>query len=253
MEDEKSSGFPPGYAPSDVFLMGGNGLLLRRRNSASVVKIALFDQETINKELQVYQRLAYSKRCDRIVWCFGSFDNGIKLEFLPGGCLVNILKQMGPNSGLDKRLRWATQLVEGLRFVHSRNVYYGDLSCTNLVLDSKEDLKMVDFGNAELMGDFPIEGYCHNNHACPPPNDKIRQDIFKLGITLYHILTGSLPYEKDNLFDPEQIQGKLTHLPILRDIIHNCWKSKYSCLDEIFHYIKQECGQYPFLPPSILS
>ncbi len=58
MADKEHSGLPYGYTVGDVFRMGNDGLLFRQRNSAFVVKVALFDQKSTANELQVYQRLA---------------------------------------------------------------------------------------------------------------------------------------------------------------------------------------------------
>jgi serine/threonine protein kinase len=253
MSDERSLSFPSGYTLEDLLSGGNTGLILRRPGSAVVIKIPLSDQgESIVNELKVYKRLTDGKECDRIVQCYGSFENGIKLEFLPGGCLTPVLERMAPGSELQLRLRWATQLTEALRFIHSRNIYYWDLSCNNLVLDSSGDLKMVDFADAELMGDFPLGSYCHDNHICPSPNPNTQHDIFNLGITLYHIMIGSLPYEKDKQLTSHKIkeQYRQNHfksfrsLPMIREIVNGCWKGKYTCLDEIFLDIRKEHGWY---------
>ncbi len=108
---------------------------------------------------------------------------------------------------------------------------------------------MVDFADAEIMGDFPLKTYCHDGHRCPSSNVKTQDDIFNLGITFYHIMFGSLPYEGDRPSQSEQTKEKYRHSlrkslacrPILKDLIDGCWEgSKYSCLDEIVLDIKKD-------------
>jgi serine/threonine protein kinase len=246
--------FPTGYNMQDLLSRGNTGMILQKQGSSFVIKAPLapvFSGEALSNELKIYQRLTQGQSCNGIAGFYGSYENCIKLEFYDGGCLTNVLAQMVHSRDLLIRLHWALQLAEAMRFVHSKNIYYWDLSCNNLVLDSCQNLKLVDFADAEFMGDFPISIHCHHGHVCPKPNAKTQDDIFKLGITFYHIVAGHLPYKEEGNTSKQLKQqyrngefSPLDDLPFLRDVISACWDGHYTCLDEVLSDVKTEQGLY---------
>ena len=146
----------------------------------------------------IYTRLAENGGSDRITQCFGMVERGIELEFLEGGCLTSVLKGLQYDEDLEKRLLWVSQCIEAIRHAHSKNIHCYDVSSNNFVLDGQKNVKAIDFEDAEIMGEIPLTGFCHAGHSCPPFNEKIRRDVFLLGVIIYQVMTGSLPCQDDD-------------------------------------------------------
>lgn len=239
--------YPPGFSLRDIISRGNSGFILRKPSSASVIKYPWpWRKEAIRQEELVYQRLGHE--CDFIVRYRGRYEEGIELEYVSGGCLATILADRGGCcDDQSQRLRWACQYVEAMRFLHSKNVCYWDLSCNNAVLGRDGTLKLLDFEHAEIMGSFPFTAFCHPelHHRCPLPNRRIRDDIFKLGNVLFSILEGSLPYDNDDDPTSREIteryrEGKFKQpTSLFKDIIRKCWAGEYECLDLIHAEVKK--------------
>jgi hypothetical protein len=178
-------------------------------------------------------------------------ERGIELEFLEGGCLTSVLKGLQyDDENLEKRLLWVSQCVEAIRHAHSKNIHCYDVSSNNFVLDGQKNVKAIDFEDAEIMGEIPLTDFCHAGHSCPPFNEKIRRDIFLLGVIIYQVMTGSLPYQYDDQPTWKQIERRYekgefsstSSLPGIGDIIAQCWEGRYQCVEEIETDIKHEKG-----------
>ena len=76
------------------------------------------------------------------------------MELAKGGDLFNILSFGKPLSE-SLTLRVASQLLEGLKYMHANGVCHGDLKPENIMLDEMNNVKIIDFGNAvRIEGDL---------------------------------------------------------------------------------------------------
>ena len=128
----------------------------------------------------------------------------LTMEFVEGEDLCSILSHRG-NPGLpeDEVLDWAIQICDVLSYLHKRTppVIYRDLKPSNIMIkNSDQDIMLVDFGIARVLekedenapkttvGTFgymaPEQYLGKAGPAC---------DIYSLGATLYHLLTGIIP------------------------------------------------------------
>jgi serine/threonine protein kinase len=253
--------YPPGFSLQDIISRGNSGFILRKPSSTSVIKYPWpWRKEAIQQEDLVYQRLGHE--CNLIVRYCGKYEKGIELEYVSGGCLTTVLQELG-DCDQNQKLHWARQYVEAIGYIHSKNICYWDLSCNNAVLECDGTLKLLDFEHAEIMGEFPFTTFCHpeQHHRCPLPNQRIRDDIFKLGIVLFSILEGFLPYDSDD--DPtsreitERYQKGKFRQPtsLFKDIIRKCWSGDYECLDVIHAEVNKTSmpSTLYFIPFSVLT
>ncbi|KAK6151773.1 hypothetical protein DH2020_014408 [Rehmannia glutinosa] len=130
----------------------------------------------------------------------------IVLEFVTGGELFDKIVHHGRLSENESR-RYFQQLIDAVSHCHSKGVYHRDLKPENLLLDSKGNLKVSDFGLSAL----PQQGVDLLHTTCGTPNyvapevlshrgyDGAAADIWSCGVILYVLMAGYLPFDETDL------------------------------------------------------
>jgi serine/threonine protein kinase/tetratricopeptide (TPR) repeat protein len=130
----------------------------------------------------------------------GRCDHGpyLVLELLRGRTLRERLKE-GPLAPAEA-LRLATEVARGLAHAHARGVVHRDLKPSNVFLCQDGSVRLLDFGLAHAFGRRRLEGgtpdYMAPEQWRGAPEDE-RTDVFALGVLLYRMLAGELPFPDD--------------------------------------------------------
>ena len=141
-----------------------------------------------------------------LFWAFQTSRNlFIVYEFCPYGDLTNILKIKGKLSEAEAKL-YISETILAIEYLHSLNIVYRDLKPLNILLDSKGHIKLSDFGlaKANVSKDNLAMSFCGSPAYLAPELLKMSGahkpvDIYAIGVTLYELLTGALPYANDNI------------------------------------------------------
>ena len=137
----------------------------------------------------------------------------IVMDYIEGVTLDQLLARSGPQSE-QTVVCWAKQLCQVLVYLHSREpaIIYRDMKPSNIMLESDGQLKVVDFGTArEYKRSDVTDTVCLGTTGYAAPEQYAgaemgqtdeRTDIYNLGATLYHLLTGISPSARPFWFPP---------------------------------------------------
>jgi len=139
---------------------------------------------------------------------------------------------------IDEALKIAAQAAEGLQAAHEKGIVHRDIKSANIMVTGKRQTKIMDFGLAKLKGQTKItkEGTTLGTAAYMSPEQAQgadvdhRTDIWSLGVVLYEMITGQLPfkgeYEQAVLYsimneEPEPLTALRTAVPMELERIVN--------------------------------
>lgn len=124
------------------------------------------------------------------------------------GCSLRQWIDDNPRPSLSLVRNFSKQIERGLRAFHRLEMIHQDLKPENILIDKNETLKIIDFGSAKIAGIeeiyLPIEvnnilgtiNYTAPEYHIGTPGSN-RSDIFSLGVIIYEMLSGHLPYGKE--------------------------------------------------------
>ena len=144
----------------------------------------------------------------------------IVMEYVEGETLEDVIARDG---ALDARrvVRYSTQLARAVDHAHRQGVVHRDLRPSNVLVSGAGVLKVTDFGTSRF-----LEMALHNTVTGSPPYMAPEQfegravfasDIYSLGVTMYQMATGGLPYDTPTQRDLARLRrGELVQPPRLR-------------------------------------
>ena len=147
-------------------------------------------------------------------------DIYVVMEYVKSGELFDYIVEKG-RLGENEARHFFQQIVSGVEYCHRNMVVHRDLKPENLLLDSKSNVKIADFGLSNVMrdGHFLKTSCGSPNYAAPEViSGKLYSgpevDVWSCGVILYALLCGSLPFDDEsipNLF--KKIKGGIYNLP----------------------------------------
>jgi serine/threonine-protein kinase len=161
------------------------------------------------------------------------------MEWVDGRLLRKILDEQGKLPP-ERAVQLALRILDALEYIHSRGVVHRDLKPENVMVDPNDNIKLIDFGIAanaksrrltfaKLSQTMGTPDYISPEQVKGKRGD-VRSDLYALGVMLYEMLTGKVPFSGENAFlvmndrllnnplPPREIDPSIT--PQLQEIIY---------------------------------
>jgi serine/threonine protein kinase len=187
------------------------------------------------------------------------------MEYVDGGTLSSKI----PFNKINDALKTAVEIGEALQEAHSKGIVHRDIKADNIMLTSKGQARVMDFGLAKLKGALKLTkslstvgtlGYMSPEQIQGGEVDN-RSDIFSFGVLLFEMLTGSLPFRGEHEAaivysvvneEPETIQnylpeasGELQHIlsRALEKDPEDRYQSAADIVSELKRLLKHSTGE----------
>jgi tetratricopeptide (TPR) repeat protein len=163
--------------------------------------------ERFHNELKLARRISHKNVCG--LYHLSKDENGtyyITMEYVSGEDLKSLMRRVGQLT-IGKSVFIGKQICEGLAEAHRLGVIHRDLKPQNIMIDREGHARIMDFGIARSLS----SGGLTDSQAIVGTPDYMsleqiegkgidhRTDVYSLGVILYEMLTGRLPFEGDSV------------------------------------------------------
>ncbi|WP_394753067.1 serine/threonine protein kinase [Crenothrix sp.] len=174
---------------------------LKPESHANEERVQRFKQEAIALAKMNHTNIA-------TVYKFGRLKDNmyIVMEFVKGETLTAVLNREGALP-VAMALQYTLDILEGLKHAHEFNIIHRDIKPANLIITEKNTVKILDFGIARILDTATPSSKTRyaigtSDYMSPEQikvgNIDVRSDIYSVGVVLYQMLTGHLPFIKES-------------------------------------------------------
>jgi len=243
------------------------GKIIKKRKISKNIK-------KVKNEIEIQMEFKDNPKIVSVKDYFEDYKNiYIILELCKNKSLAEYLEHRGGKLTEIEVKCYIFQLLQGLNCLHKNKVIHRDLKPSNLLLDEKNELKIGDFGKIALMEDkdrrYTVCGTY--NYMAPEifENDKkgysFEVDIWSVGIIMYQLLTGKLPFNGENndeiqknilSFQPESLNTSglsLISTDLIKQILVKDPKKRPGITQIVYHYFFHDTEFPKFITPEILN
>src|SRR3984957_7827055 len=203
---------------------------LRRQVALKLIRVGIYDDSVLQRFESERQSLASMNHLSIAkVFDAGTTPDGqpyFAMEYVPGLPITHYCD--GKRLKISERLHLFVQVCEGVQHAHQKAIMHRDLKPANILVvevDGKATPRIIDFGLAKAVTPAaPTEGlltqvgafvgtpgYMSPEQVNPDLHDiDTRTDVYSLGVVLYELLTGFLPFDKKS--DDQRFADKFRQL-----------------------------------------
>jgi serine/threonine protein kinase len=170
------------------------------------------------------------------------------MEYVDGADLASVVKSTGPLP-VSRAVQYVLQVARALEYAHSKGIIHRDIKPSNLLVDRQDNVKILDLGLARIQDpegptstdssliELTRTGMVLGTVDYMPPEQALgakdidhRADIYSLGISLYYLLAGRVPYEGSTLLArflahrEQEIPSLLESVPDVPDMLDRVFR-----------------------------
>lgn len=203
--------------------------LARSQKHNSHVAIKVVDRKKaphdfVHKFLPRELALLRTVRHENIVRVFEFIEvcNG-RLYIVMEAAVTDLLQKVQEGNGIPADLAKVmfSQIVSGVSYLHQHGIVHRDLKCENILLTADNQVRLTDFGFGRFATGYPdlSQTYCGSAAYAPPevllgvPYDPKKYDVWSLGVILYVMITGCMPFDDSNVTALPLMQRKALVYP----------------------------------------
>ncbi len=271
------------YKIQDVVARGGMGVVYKAmhpnlKHQVVIKKLTIRGNKPVLERFKREARVLLELQHANIVRMFDYFTEGsfhyIVLELVDGMSLDKLLRKA-------EKLSWQTALLivrdacKALKFAHSKGVIHRDIKPGNILISTKGEIKLADFGIASAEKENDVEeditqaGITLGTPAYMPPeqfedskNVDARADIYALGVMLYEMVTGKKPYgssmvpetliqiKKGQYVAPSKLESNLPKsvAKIIKKMMHAQVHKRYKNIDAVLKTVNKQLQKFEVRP-----
>lgn len=196
-----------GGGMSHVYL--AHDMILNREVAIKILRYDFSNEEELHRRFQREALAATSLAHPNIVSIYDVGEDGdlhfIVMEYIEGKTLKQYIQEFSPVSPA-KAIQIMKQLTSAISHAHEHQIIHRDIKPQNILMDQKGNVKITDFGIATSLS---ATSYTQTNsvigtvHYLSPEQARggitsHKSDIYALGIVLYELLTGELPFSGES-------------------------------------------------------
>jgi serine/threonine-protein kinase len=160
--------------------------------------------ERFKNELKFARKISHKNVCRMYDFNEEEETPYITMEYVPGEDLKSVIRMTGQLS-VGRAISITKQICQGLAEAHQLGIIHRDLKSSNIMIDKRGNVRIMDFGVARSLEAKGTTGakimigtpeYMSPEQVEGKEADQ-RSDIYSLGIILYEMLSGRLPFEGD--------------------------------------------------------
>jgi serine/threonine protein kinase len=150
------------------------------------------------------------------------------MEYAEGETLKSVVEREGPMS-VERARNIFLEVLDGVGYAHEKGIVHRDLKPSNIMIGAGDRVKIMDFGIAKMLGNHGMTKtgtkvgtlyYMSPEQVRASKDVDHRTDVYSLGVTLFEMLTGKLPFNVDTESDfkvmKEIVSGEFTDVRTYR-------------------------------------
>lgn len=204
-------------------------ILLNRLVAVKILREEFKENEDFIRRFHVESQASASLSHQNIaqIYDVGEEDgmHYIVMEYLEGQTLKQYIKDKGGKLSWREAASFSMQICRALEHAHSKHVVHRDIKPQNIIIAEGNKLKVADFGIARAANNTTtVNAAVGSAHYLSPEQARggytdHRSDIYSLGIVMYEMFTGSLPFDAET--DLSVLMKHLEEMPPLPSSINS--------------------------------
>jgi eukaryotic-like serine/threonine-protein kinase len=182
----------------EVWLAEKRSQFVTKKVAAKLPHAGQFNFEAIRQEATLWEKASGHPNVLPLIDA-DIYDGQVVIlsEYIEDGSLADKLRAHG-KIPVEQAVRIAAGVLNGLEFLHSKNIIHRDIKPANILMQG-DTPRLADFGISRALETTAVSSTVIGTHSYMSPESfegmrNIQTDVWSVGVLLYHLLTGKLPF-----------------------------------------------------------